>query len=106
MIKNGVKLEEYREINKYWVNRLIFKDAFYDWKNISLDEIVKNIIDCSDTDFFNQFDEVVFTCGYPKKDDNERRLTFKNPQIRIDFGKPEWGAEKDKRYFVITWENL
>jgi hypothetical protein len=37
-------------------------------------------------------------------DDTERRLTFKNTKIRIGTGRPEWGAEPGKNYFVITWE--
>ena len=52
----------------------------------------------------DKYDTLVFTLGYPKADDAERRLTFKNPKIRIGTGKPEWGAEPDKLYFVITWE--
>lgn len=39
-----------------------------------------------------------------KAGDSERRLEFRNPKIRIDEGKPEWGAEPKKLYFVITWE--
>ena len=35
--------------------------------------------------------------------DAERRLTFKNPKIRVGTGRPEWGAEPGKLYFVITW---
>jgi len=51
----------------------------------------------------NDFDTLVFTLGYPKKTDTERRLVFKNPKIRIGTGKPEWGAEPNKKYFVITF---
>ena len=32
------------------------------------------------------------------------KITLKNPKIRIGTGKPEWGAEPGKKYFVITWE--
>lgn len=49
-------------------------------------------------------DTLVFTLGYPKADNTERRLTSKNPKIRIGTGNPEWGAEPGKQYFVITWE--
>jgi len=52
------------------------------------------------------FDRLVFTLGYPKADDTERRLTFKNPKIRIGTGRPEWGAEPGKLYFVITWSEM
>ena len=27
------------------------------------------------------------------------------PKIRIGQGRPEWGAEHGKNYFVITWED-
>ena len=53
---------------------------------------------------FLPFDKVVFTLGYPKANDTELRLEFKNPKICIDKGRPEWGAEHGKTYFVITWE--
>ena len=50
------------------------------------------------------YTDLVFTLGYPKKDDMTRRLVFKNPRIMIRTGKPEWGAEPGKIYFVITWD--
>jgi hypothetical protein len=53
---------------------------------------------------FTDFDTLVFTLGYPKADDTERRLTFKNPKICIDTGRTEWGAEPGMFYFVISWE--
>lgn len=89
MIKSGVKPEEYREDTPYWFKRLTTPEIdshFYRWKD---------------------FDEVEFTLGYPRKDDESRRLVFVNPKIKFDFdrrAKPEWGAEKGKRYFIITWD--
>lgn len=106
MIKAGEKKEEYRrfgsvpkdlldlkEIRKilYWNNRLI-KEIFLE----------KGKDQC--TYRFNHFDRLVFTLGYPKAEDTERRLVFKNPKIHIGTGKHEWGAEPGKMYFVITWE--
>lgn len=106
MIKAGVKKEEYRrfgsvpkgllelkEIHKilYWNIRLI-KEIFLE----------KGKDQC--TYRFNHFDLLVFTLGYPPKSNTERRLTFKNPKIRIGTGRPEWGAEPGKMYFVISWE--
>ena len=85
MIKSGEKKEEYREKSEYWQRRLY------------------RSMDANDAEF-NQFDRLVFTLGYPKADDTERRLVFKNPRIRIGTGRPEWGAEPGKNYFVITWE--
>lgn len=83
MIKAGIKKEEYREMSPYWHNRLYKKGDFT----------------------FNEYDKVVFTLGYPKKDDKEKRLEFTNVQIHIGEGKEEWGAEKWKQYFIITWNN-
>ena len=48
-IASGVKTEEFRMSNAYWMNRLKDKD----------------------------FEKVVITLGYPKKDDQSRRLEFK-----------------------------
>lgn len=90
MIRSGEKVEEYREIKYFWKNRFIFG------KYIDQCGICKI--------YFCNFDKLVFTLGYPKAGDTSRRLEFKNPKIRIDTGKPEWGAEPGKKYFVITWE--
>lgn len=84
-IKSGEKKEEYREKSEYWQRRLY------------------RSIDANDAEF-KQFDRLVFTLGYQNAGDKERRLVFKNPRIRIGQGRPEWGAEQGKNYFVITWE--
>lgn len=90
MIKSGVKKEEYREIKPYWKIRL--RNA---QKISQLTTVYSG---------FKNFDKVVFTLAYPKADDNEHRLEFNNPHIYIGKGRPEWGAEPGKNYFVITWE--
>lgn len=89
MIKSGEKKEEYREINRYWIGRLVAAMVPFTGTVLS----------------FTIFGTLVFTLGYPKADDAERRLEFKNPKIRLDYGQPEWGAEPGKKYFVITWDN-
>lgn len=102
MIKAGVKKEEYREISEFWRKRLVDEISLVQEFNSTKDskmtcgELIKKHI--------RKFDKLVFTLGYPKADDTERRLTFNNPKIRIGTGKPEWGAVPGKRYFVITWE--
>ena len=98
MIKSGEKKEEYRDTNYYWVARLL--------KN-ARNPISGNFESPDGRTFvkeFKRFDTLVFTLGYPKADDTERRLVFKNPSIRIGEGKPEWGAKAGKLYFVISWE--
>lgn len=96
LIKSGVKLEEYREVKETYIKRFCTeqnKDC--PWLNPvgSITFIIRN-----------DFDTLVFTLGYPKKTDTERRLVFKNPKIEVRTGKPEWGAVPGKNYFVITWD--
>lgn len=95
MIKSGEKKEEYREICDYWGIRFAGRDV---WAN---EFCVKDVSEIA----LKHFDRLVFTLGYPKADDTERRLEFKNPKIRIGTGRPEWGAEPGKMYFVISWED-
>lgn len=82
MIKSGEKKEEYRELSEF------YKRRFYD-KSGNL----------------KKFDTLEFVLGYPRKDDMSKRLFFSEPTITIRQGKPEWGAEAGKEYFVITWKH-
>ena len=110
MIKSGEKKEEYRECSDHWIRRFVkdfrtmsnfrFEMCFRGGKFLT-DYLVSDVQDCLNC---LDFDTIVFTLGYPKADDTERRLTFKNPRIRIGTGRPEWGAEPGKQYFIITWE--
>ena len=102
MIKSGEKKEEYREISEFWRKRLVDEMSLVREFNSTKDskmtcgELTKK--------HTRKFDKLVFTLGYPKSGDTERRLVFKNPRIRIGHGRHEWGAELGKNYFVITWE--
>lgn len=110
MIKSGEKKEEYRECSEYWISRFVkdfktmssfrFEMCFRDGAFLTkyLVDDVQDCLNCLD------FDRLVFTLGYPKADDTDRRLEFKNPKIRIGTGRPEWGAEPGKLYFVISWD--
>ena len=44
------------------------------------------------------YDKVTFHLGYAK---NRPSMTFALDKIMISRGKPEWGAEEGKLYFVI-----
>lgn len=83
MIESGVKLEEYREITPYWKRRLFGKE------NVS----------CMKT-----FTHAHFTLGYPRKDDASRHMVRRIKEIFIGYGKPEWGAVRGQKYFVIRLE--
>lgn len=109
MIKSDKKKEEYRSLNEYWIKRLLKcteRDLNNIWSGFCAFPHTSKML----SEFINEnhwvkyFDTLVFTLGYPKADDMERRLVFKNPKIRIDEGKPEWGATVGVNYFVITWE--
>lgn len=100
MIESGEKHEEYREINRYWADR-IMKDYPIDWR-------LRMAICIEAGDFsmfygktFGGWDAAHFTLGYPKKDDASRNMTKDIKEIVIGKGKKEWGAEEGKDYFVI-----
>lgn len=110
LIKAGIKKEEYRETSAYWTSRLLkyclgeicvaaTKSAH---SMTHFEDFVKSHVNSGE--WVKHFDSLVFTLGYPKAGDKERRLEFKNPKIRIGEGRPEWGANPRKLYFVITWE--
>lgn len=89
LIKSGIKKEEYREYKEFWKKRLL--DKYYE------DDECRQFS-------YRYFDKVTFTCGYPAKDDKNRRITFTNPTIRIGYGREEWGAQKGELYFIISWD--
>lgn len=102
MIKAGVKKEEYRELKYHWLTRLFRVKDIQKFFGVSdVTPLANGIVQET---FAKHFGSLVFTLGYPKAGDKERRLEFKNPRIRIGTGKPEWGAEPGKNYFVISWE--
>ena len=114
MTKSGIKTEDYREITPYWIKRLISTVTLYGGRYESMVDLpVKecsisriNLLhvnsDVIDKDVkFKTFTENIMTLGYPKSTDTERILKFEHAGIEIRTGKPEWGAEPGKLYFVI-----
>ena len=111
MTKSGIKPEDYREINRYWCRRLLeFDDEteVIDWGRLIEDlsnpeKIHEDIYEC--LSFygarFKKFDVNIMTLGYPKSTDTERILNLEHKGIEIRTGNPEWGAELNKKYFVI-----
>lgn len=75
MIKSGEKKEEYREIKPYWINRLAGPND-----------------DCV------QWDVIIFKNGYSG---GSPIFSIKCNDVSISTGKPEWGAEPNKKYFVF-----
>ena len=100
MIKSGVKKEEYRDITDYWIRRLVNLNMFQKFPTV--DDII--VRQGQILNLFNDFDEVEFTCGYPRKGDKERRMVFDAPTLRVGTGVQQWGAEVNKHYFVIKFD--
>ena len=107
MILSGEKKEEYREIKKHWISQLFIKN-----KNSTHFTVIEFLpMDTFDISYFqNHFslklkslDTITFSNGY-KKDRPQFEIELKN--IKIDSGKTEWGAEPNKKYFVLELGNI
>ena len=105
MIESGVKLEEYREIKAYWVQRLCIwpdgrkigkSDAEFLASNISylISAIYEGRIEFTDST------RVKFSFGYTK-----RTMTYKIKDIVLGKGNPEWGAP-DIEVFIIKFVKI
>ena len=92
MVGNG-KPEEYREITPYWERR--FVSSYNEMPFINQSSIYKSmgIRQC------NKFDQVLFANGGHFGNVPKKQFEFKGIEIRE--GRPEWGAEIGKKYFVI-----
>jgi hypothetical protein len=104
MTKSGVKTEDYRDVNHYWVKRLMTKkyNAIYPIAEEAVDGILKHIEpNYLVKNHSKRFDFNIMTLGYPKNGDTERILKLEHKGIEIRTGNPEWGAEPNKLYFVI-----
>ncbi len=111
MIASGEKTEEYREIKSYWIQRLLEcncpKESKTDNENFAVDIYYDYIVNDYPFDdklmkayyaSFINFDAVIFRNGYSG---GAPLASFRNPVISIGEGRPEWGAEPGKKYFVI-----
>lgn len=110
MIEAGEKTEEYREPGLYWCQRIQPCPCPASWENGSLaptQHLGRKY--CYHTDlpcpvtfdiYARHYTHVQFSLGYPKKDDESRRMTFELKGIEYREGREEWGAEKGKKYLV------
>ena len=79
MIERGEKLEEYRDINAYWLPRLV--------------DLSKRV------NTFKPFTHVRFRYGYTK-----RTMLREIESISVGYGRPEWGAPSDRRVYIIKFK--
>ena len=84
LIEKGIKTEEYREVKRYWIQRLCNE---VEWEMDSSWEAV-----------YKKFDFVQFTNGYNKK---SPQITLQFLGLRLGKGNPDWGAMPKTDYFVI-----
>ncbi|RKD96752.1 hypothetical protein [Marinifilum flexuosum] len=82
LIKSGEKKEEYREISEYWNNR--FASMLCDFE-------------------MSEVKTITFSNGY-SKDRPQFEIELKGIFIRE--GKEEWGAEPNKKYYVLKLGKL
>jgi hypothetical protein len=85
MIASGEKTEEYREKNDYWISRLC-----------DFDKCLKT----NSYEHFKDFNAVHFYNGWACSTKYQNFQVVCNG-IELREGKPEWGAEPGKKYFVI-----
>ena len=86
MIKAGIKKEEYREVKRYWIQRLCdeveYENNYGNWEGV-----------------FKKFTHVEFKNGYGK-DAPTILVEFKG--IRIGEAKPEWSDNWQGDVFAIS----
>lgn len=108
MIDRGEKLEEYREIKPYWEKRLLdykrLKQYFIEnRRELSVKFVLfpnRPVIEDVAHAFPRGYTMVMFHRGYS----NSRTMCFEITDICLGEGKPEWGAEPGKQYFVIKFD--
>ena len=100
MTKAGVKTEDYREINPYWIKRLT-SDFSWDMNKYPLKLNEHKEVLNKGSMKPKVFGCNIMTLGYPSNDNTERILKLEHKGIEIRTGNPEWGAEPNKLYFVI-----
>lgn len=106
MILSGEKTEEYRDLKPYWATRLLYKipvpwgGFMWAWKDVLAgDYSFKNWENAmGGAPAFREFEHAQFTNGYRS---DSRRMLREIESISIGEGRPEWGAEEGKKYFVI-----
>lgn len=95
MIRSGEKKEEYREIKPYYTTRFIkwmgYPKAFISDDN----EWFFNSLADIELDRFT--DKIKLRNGYSS---NAPELICEC-SLRIGYGKAEWGAEPNKKYFIL-----
>lgn len=82
-IKSGEKTHEYREVKSYWEKRIVSNHGlFFHINNGCIASITDNGIFTDSLDL-----ECEFVCGYPPKENKDKRIKAKIKSIKIINGK-------------------
>lgn len=112
MIASGEKKEEYREIKKYWFDRLVFKKEMvikYLQLDVESDEYfnhqLKSIVKSHHKNMigFIPFDTITFRNGYGK---NAPTMIVECLGIDIGEAVPEWSDNWQGQVFRIKLGNI
>ena len=102
MLVSGEKKEEYREIKPYYTKRFqkIVAPYYLDendfWQRMWLEEC--HIVGWYEDELF----DVKFRNGYSANAPEFKAKVC----LSVGKGKPEWGAEKDKEYYILTIKEI
>lgn len=107
MILSGEKKEEYREIKEYYETRFqnlfgaltIYPSSFFanrsKYELLQGEEVPEEIRK-------EGIQEIIFRNGYSK---NSKEIKARC-RLRIGKGRPEWGAELNKQYYILEILNV
>lgn len=106
MIASGEKKEEYREIKRYYISRLLMAAQLCKgevvWKNLT--PFLSRYYDNNKSELkqylgfsfiFKNFSSVTFHRGY-----TNTTMTFKIEDMKIGIGNPNWGAPNEEVFII------
>lgn len=96
MILSGEKKEEYREIKPYYMTR--FRNMMSVHALVSDNAIIERLRKGQEKFLYR----IQFRNGYSK----DSPSFIAKCTLSIGKGKEEWGAEKDKEYFILTIKGI
>lgn len=112
MINYGVKPEEYRDVKRYYISRLLMAAQLCKgevvWKNLT--PFLSRYYDNNKSELkqylgfsliFKNFSSVTFHRGY-----TNTTMTFKIEDLKIGKGNPEWGAPAEEVFIIKLGERL
>lgn len=98
MIERGEKTEEYRDIKPFWIKRLCYSHRHgtcYKPRDIDCERCIRLV----DPLLIDNFTHVCFHLGYTRE-----TMTKEIKAITDGYGRPEWGAPKGKKVFIIKFK--